>query len=141
MKKSTLVTVKAGKLQFADPGFFACNLSALEGQTIKVTFEEKFSQRSIDQNSYYHGVIIPHVCQGLQDLGFDNYSADFAHSLIKCRFLSEVLYTDEAGDQVIKLGSTTRLSKKAFAVLVEEVICWAAQYLSVQIPFPNEQAE
>lgn len=138
MKQVLLAKVEAGRLHFVTPGFFASLASELDGQTVQVTIETKFSKRSTPQNAYYHGIVIPMVQEGLKGMGFEHTSADFTHSLIKCRFLSEVLYIGQDGVEVVKIGSTTQLSKKAFAGFIEEVIAWAAQYLSIQIPFPGE---
>lgn len=83
--------------------------------------------RTLPQNAFYWEVIVPHVKKGLRDLGHDEVkSDDDAHEVIKRLFLK-------------KEGTTTKLSTVEFSQLFDSVIKWGAEYLNIQIPYPNEE--
>lgn len=98
--------------------------------------------RSNPQNRYYHGCMLPMVLEGLQDAGF-NEIKDVAtvHELLKKMFLERKLVSEKTGDEIIIPGSTAKLSTTEFNVFIDEVIRWASEYLSIQIPLPNEQMD
>lgn len=107
----------------------------------QVTIESK-NNRSIQQNRYYHGVVVPIVKDGLRDAGFGEVksSAD-AHEILKYLFLKKRIVNEETGEVIELLGTTTILTTIEFNEFVDEIIRWASEYLGIQIPLPNEQME
>ncbi len=97
-----------------------------------------YSKRSLRQNAYYHGVVVPMVRQGLFDAGYMEVTEnEDAHEIIKHLFLKKKYASDTNGDEVVITGSTRKLTTVEFNQVLAEVIQWAAAYLSIVIPDPN----
>jgi len=103
---------------------------------------DKANKRSLPQNAYYHGVIIPLVLEGLKDIGYNEIrSHEDAHEVLKYLFLKKQIPNENTGEVVEILGSTAKLTTTEFNLFIDQVIQWAAEYLNVQIPLPNEQLQ
>ena len=98
-----------------------------------------FRKRSIPQNSYYWGVVVPMVRRGLYDAGYDAVRTnDEAHAVLKHVFLRKEIVSKETGDMIEMSGSTTALTRPEFNDFLESVCRWASEYLGTIIPDPNE---
>lgn len=98
-----------------------------------------FRKRSIPQNSYYWGVVVPMVRRGLYDAGYDAVRTnDEAHAVLKHVFLRKEIVSKETGDMIEMSGSTTALTIPEFNDFLESVCRWASEYLGIIIPDPNE---
>lgn len=102
---------------------------------VKIT---AYKSRSLNQNAYYHGCMLPMVLDGLQDAGF-NEVKDVAtvHELLKKMFLERKIVSEKTGDEISIPGSTAKLSTTEFNQFTDDVIQWAAEYLGITIPMPN----
>ncbi|MEN6623987.1 MAG: hypothetical protein ABFD50_20880 [Smithella sp.] len=101
-------------------------LKGLEGKRIDITVKRERSQRSINQNNYYFGV----VCKVLGD--YFGYEVDDMHEALKLKFL-------QVGPcDVPTIKSTTKLNTSEFEDYLERIRRWAATEYSVQIPLPGE---
>uniref|UniRef100_A0A6H1ZUY3 Uncharacterized protein n=1 Tax=viral metagenome TaxID=1070528 RepID=A0A6H1ZUY3_9ZZZZ len=118
--------VLKGVLQ-VDTRFYSW-LSTLEGQEVDVIVRKKRKQRSLQQNRYYHGVIIKILADHC------GYSPEEMHEALKEKFLG-TQERDKHG--LIKMKSTAVLSKDEFIQYTNEVIRWAAENLTVYIPDPH----
>lgn len=96
----------------------------------------KKNKRSTPQNSYYHGVVVAEVRHGLLEIGYP-MTADETHEFLKQRFNSTQIITKD-GLVIDVPRSTTELNKSEFSEYVERIAQFAAEYLSVNIPMPNE---
>jgi hypothetical protein len=91
----------------------------------------KKGPRSIKLNNYYWKVVTPMVKEGLFNAGhMEVKSKDDAHVVIKNLFLTKKEDQEEP--------STRILSNKEFIELLQKIQIWAAEYLSVVIPDPNQ---
>ena len=98
-----------------------------------------FRKRSIPQNSYYWGVVVPMVRRGLYDAGYDAVRTnDEAHAVLKHVFLRKEIVSKETGDMIEMSGSTTALTIPEFNDFLESVCRWASEYLGIIIPDTNE---
>lgn len=96
--------------------------------------------RSLPQNAYYWGVIVPLVRQGLYDAGYDEVKTNMdAHEVIKHLHLRKRVVSKQTGDVIDIAGSTAGLSVIEFNTLIEDVCRWSAEFLGVVIPSPNQQ--
>lgn len=101
-------------------------LKGLEGKRIDITVKRERSQRSINQNNYYFGV----VCKVLGD--YFGYEVDDMHEALKLKFL-------QVGPcDVPTIKSTTKLNTSEFEDYLERIRRWAATEYSVVVPLPNE---
>jgi len=57
---------------------------------------------------------------------------------LRAKFLNETIPFED-GTYIDKFKSTTELSKSEFGDFIEDVKQWAAEYLNVIIPEPNQQ--
>lgn len=129
MKHTYYTTVTSGRLSQG----WQNAVDSFEGQRVEVTIQKAKKKRSNPQNAYFHGVVLPLVANGLTDLGQFTSPAQ-AKEVIKLLFLQ---YEDAIG--VPRTKNTSGLSTLEFNELIEQVQIWAADFLSVKIPDPNEQ--
>ena len=99
-----------------------------------------YKVRSLQLNKYYHGCVLPLVLDGLREAGF-NEIKDVAtvHELLKKLFLERKIFSEKNGDEITLPGSTAILTNPEFNQFLDDVRQWAAEYLSIEIPLPNEQ--
>ena len=113
------------KIDFLDEERFVEDLVKLEGKDIIFTILENKDYRTNSQNKLWWKYM-----QILStDLGF---TKDEMHDLCKLKFLKRERFED--GIKVEYLKSTAQLTKKEFNKLVDEVIIWAAQTFSINLP-------
>lgn len=100
---------------------------------------EGHKNRSTQQNKYYHGCVLPLVKDGLRDIGYAEIKEnEDAHEVLKYLFLKRSIPNEGTGEAIELLGSTTNLSTVEFNLFIDQIIQWAAEYLGIQIPLPNE---
>ena len=98
-----------------------------EGKDVVVTIEKPTKNRSNPQNSYLWAVPYKIIADETGD------DAKSVHHAMAEMFLSS------PGNVVKKVKSTTKLSTVEFNEYVDNVIKWAAMFLGVYIPLPNEE--
>lgn len=97
-------------------------------------------KRSLPQNAYYWGVVVPMVKKGLYEAGYDEVqSNDDAHEVIKHIHLRKRIVSKQTGDVIDIAGSTAKLSIPEFNNFIEDVCRWSAEFLGVVIPSPNQE--
>lgn len=128
---------EAGKV--INPKEFSEALAALKPGKHHVIIKD-VRKRSLPQNSYYRGVIVPMVRKGLYDIGWDEVkNNDQAHEFLKKMFFREMLVNKITGEMVYIAGSSAEKTIPEFSVICEEIIKWAAEDLGINIPSPNDQ--
>jgi hypothetical protein len=101
-------------------------LQPLNGQRVEVIIRKPKTSRSTLQNSYYFGVVVEILAK---ELGYDK---DEIHEILKYKFLQ----SNAMGMPYVK--STTKLSTGEFEDYLEKIRRWAAEFLNINIPLPNE---
>lgn len=103
---------------------------------VRITVEQAKRLRSVNQNAYYWGVVIPHIIHMFQDAG-QPASPDDVHQYLKERVgkLCKMIETPDGLSFIT--GTTTNLSTAQFENYLEAVRAWAASY-GCLIPLPNE---
>lgn len=128
--------IKDGKLILANKKRFAQDLGSFKDCAVELTIRKK-NRRSSPQNRYLWGVVYKEVEIRLKQLGND-VNADVVHEFLKGKFL-QVPMIGEGGEVIENLpGSTADLNKEEFALYVDKIIEWAAQFLEITIPSPGE---
>ena len=125
-----------GKLKLFAQAEFIEQLKAIPHTIVTLTLS-KSGKRSNNQNRYYWSGVVPIVREGLKDMGIV-MSTEQTHSLLKFRFLKKEFISND-GEVIESIGSTTELSKQEFNEYIERIKQWAAEYLNIQIPDPEEQ--
>ena len=101
-------------------------LESLIGQRVEVIIRKPKTKRSDLQNSYYFGVVVDMLAN---ELGYDK---DEMHEILKYKFLQ----SNAMGMPYVK--STTKLSTGEFEDYLSGIKRWAAEFLHINIPDPNE---
>lgn len=124
---SIMVQIKGGKIDNYQN--LESALEDLNDGNHRIQIEE-IKNRSLDQNKYYWKVVVPMVKDGLVDVGYNEIrtKAD-AHKKIKELFLVPRELPE----------STKELTTKEYNNLISEIQQWAAEYLSIVIPDPNQK--
>lgn len=107
-------------------------ISTLErGREWRVMVKENKARRSLDQNAYYHAVVVPKCAKRCQ------LTEEEMHAVIKHLFLPRVQRTYR-GDSWDDPASTTNLNRTEWEVFMEKIKCWAATELDgLVIPDPD----
>lgn len=136
MKQVIYGTVIEGHLTRDADLRFLTALATNTGKDVKITVE-RGRKRSLNQNSYYFGVVVPAVQDMLIEYGND-VDTEETHSFLKehvGKLVSAV--TDKRGRRMAIVKSSTALSSKEWEEYMERIKRWAAQE-GVYIPDPNE---
>lgn len=121
--------VENGKLRLSSMDKFNSYLNTLKGGVV-VTVKKEKSQRSLEQNKYYWGVVVKLLSEEIGS------SLDETHEILKYKFLKRTLtVADEFYDFV---PSTTTLNMKEMEEYLNQIREWASVYLNCLIPLPNE---
>lgn len=130
--------VTDGKLKIHRAKEFQAVIKEFEGRKVEVTIQRKRKHRSLLQNSYYHGVVIPIVQLGLNDVGY-KMDKEQVHDYLKSQFARAEIANEQTGEIMTIQGSTARMTTCEMMDYFAEITRWAAEFLGVQIPEPNEQ--
>jgi hypothetical protein len=112
-------------------------IASSSGKRLEIIVKHKKKARSLNQNSYYWGVVIPMIVGMFRDNG--NYvDGDDVHDFLKQHVgkLSRVLVLPD-GEILKATGSTSKLTAMEFEAYLERVRAWAAEF-DLAIPLPNE---
>lgn len=123
-----ITEIKSGRLSKVIP---------IQDGSYLVTIKKK-NNRSLPQNAYYHGCIIPEFKRGLYELGYD-FSSQDVHEFLKDRFLKKQIANEQTGEFLEVPGSTAGLSTIEFNEFISKCQQFAAEYLNIVIPDPNSQ--
>jgi len=121
--------ISKGKLILDSPHQYLVQLAKLEGKRVELVVRKASTKRSTQQNAYYFGVVIEILAE---HCGYDPAEM---HEALKIRFLSD---RQEDQNGLMHVRSTARMSTDEFAEYLNRVVRWAAEYLHVYIPGPNE---
>lgn len=128
---------KDGKLRC--PSFAtAVREFAAKGCAVVLTIEEYRDKRSNQANRYYWGIVIDTIHRALKESGWE-ITKEGTHEMLRFRFLREDRPIGEDGEFVTTVRSTTELDRQEFGDYIEACCRFAAEYLNVVIPGPNEQ--
>lgn len=133
--------VKGWNLHIKDRALFNEEIKTLdESKVYQIVIKEKKKTRSNGQNRYYRGVVLPLVLRGLRNAGFDVYTKDDAHDIIKVKFLKTSIEND-SGESIPTFKSTKDMTTSEFKEFIDNLQYWASEYLNEYIPSPNESQD
>lgn len=126
--------VKNGKLTLDHRADFSLSLLEFEGENIELTIEKQKNYRSEHQNKYYWGVIIKMISA---EIGLN---AEDTHEVLKSKFNKNKITIKYKGKIYHKeiYKSTAILSTAEFEEFQSNIRSWAADFLNVYVPLPNE---
>lgn len=122
-----------GRLTLDDQPGYARQVARLANKPIELVVRQKRAQRSLRQNAYWWGVVIPLLSEHL------GYDKDEMHEALKYKFLRLDAEPDTHG--LVRMRGTSTLNTKEFTDLIEDVVTWAGAEFGVVVPLPNEVIE
>lgn len=136
---------KAKFYGYMENGVFQCRafwdwMNAPGRESVTVTASDTKPKRSSPANRYYWGVVVELIYMALKESGWE-MSREGTHELLRVRHLSEDKPIGDNGEFVTRVKSTTELDSKQFGDYVDACKRFAAEYLNVNVPDPNEQIE
>ena len=135
--------IVAGELQIISSKKVAQEISNLEDGLVELTLKHK-NQRSIQQNRYLHGLLIPEFRKALNSVGYDIKDDVQAKRIFKAMFLTRHVENHNKDGVLLEVPivlDTSTLNKKEMNELYDEVIRFCAEHMNYQIPYPGEKME
>lgn len=130
-----------GVFSISNREFFDRYLKTLDDGNYSITIEKAKKKRSLNQNRYYFGVVLPILLFNFREIGFNELqNIEQVHDILKVKFLVEKISNDN-GEFLERIKSTTELSTVQFMDYIAEVQMWASQEFNIIIPDPNEVLE
>lgn len=134
--KEVLIHISNGRIGNIDE--FRSIMNSLKDGHYKVEIRDA-RKRSIPQNSYYWGVVIPYVKEGLREAGYEEVQTPMdAHEVLKHIHLRRRIVSHSTGDVIDIADSTAALKIPEFNDYIEKICRWSVEYLNVVIPSPNQ---
>ncbi len=130
-------SVHNGKLEPEARKSIVDALQRVEGKKVRITIVEVKKRRSLSQNAFYWGVVIPQVMTLLESFG-NKVNSQEVHDFLKREVAKmEVMIEFPNGLQKIATASSSDLTTGEWEEYLDVIRAWAAQFDCI-IPFPNE---
>ena len=138
MTLSVQSSVYNGKLSDQARQMIMQALRSMEGKQIEIVVKEKKKKRSLSQNAFYWGCVIPAITNMFRDYG-NNVDNEQVHEFLKSE-VGKMNQTIMLPDGEVKeiCGSSAALKTMEFENYLTKVRAWAAEW-GVIIPMPNEE--
>ena len=118
-------TVKDGKVALYDEVAYNKHVGKYEDMEVMLELKKKKKHRSLNQNAYYHGVVVPAIAGRLE------YTTQQAKDAIKWKFLM-------IHGEIPTVRSTSDLSTIEFEDLMATIRSWASLHMNLYIEQPHE---
>lgn len=108
---------------------------------VVITFSKAKKERSNQQNRFYWGVVIPLIQNGLLEATGELRSNENIHYKILLPMFAPVneLVNKDTGECITEKITSSDMSTTQFMEFILEVQKWAAEFLNIDIPNPNEE--
>lgn len=116
-------------------------IKTFEGKEIEIEIKRKYAKRSIPQNSFYWGVLIPLFQELINDHWGEIKSAEETHEILKfsCNYAEKVNH--DTGEIIRVPQSTTILTTTGFMEYNQKLKQLALDYFNTVLPEPGEQLQ
>lgn len=123
--------IKGDSIDIKETDAFEAYVRSLDGRHVNIIIKEAEVSRSAQQNRLWW----VYMTMIGEELG---YTKNEMHQICKLRFLKETIVDDRTGAEIDVIGSTSKLSKKQFNKLIEELQRWAIEEFNIMLPDANE---
>jgi hypothetical protein len=138
---TAFVNIVDGKVADSSRNTLKNAIAALPTGKYQFKIERK-DQRSLQQNAYLHGVMLPIVRDALYDAGWNNIKTiDHAKEEIIKMFCGYDETNVKTGETKTFYRRTHELTKLQFMELVQDVQIWLLDFFNIELPLPGEQAQ
>jgi hypothetical protein len=116
-------------------------INSYEGKDVLITFEKPKKHRSNNQNAYYWGVVLSIIQTGLLDATGELRNVNDIHYNILLPMFAPIndITNLDTGEIVSERITSSEMTTTQFMEFILDIQKWAAEFLSVDIPNPNEQ--
>ena len=137
----TYANIEAGKLHISYRDRFVEAISAMKDGRYRLRLERIYNKRTLPQNAFLHGVVIPEVRLGMIEAGYSpaECSTESVKDFLKFRFAKKEIINVQTGEVLETIENTSDMSTVRLNEFIEEIRVFAAEYLNHEIPEPNEQ--
>lgn len=119
-------------------------VSLFKGKQVVGLFRKPKKIRSTKLNSFYWGISIPEIIEGLVNNGFDRHTltVEIVHDMLRHKFLTvDMPSTEFAGEYITITRSSTDLTNGEWLDYMVDVERWCSEFLGIILSKPNEQKE
>jgi hypothetical protein len=113
-------------------------IKQFEGKTIMFKLSILSKKRSLEQNSYYWGVIIPITKNAIHETWGEVWSTEKTHEFLKSKFLFYEKINTETSEIIRVPKSTTENTTTEQEVYYAEIREFLKEWFNVECPLPNE---
>jgi hypothetical protein len=140
MKITAKGHIKDGRLKINknELPVFLHKISTQKNKPVNVIIESG-CKRSEQQNKYYWGVVVELIRLAINEINGENFTAENIHDFLKERFLEGFEIHAATGELLNIRKSTTDNTTTKQEEYHEQCRQFAAEYLNIEIPLPNEK--
>ena len=113
-------------------------IKQFEGKTILFKLSILSKKRSLEQNSYYWGVIIPITKNSINESWGEVWNTEKTHEFLKSKFLFYEKINQETGEIIRVPKSTTENTTTEQENYCSEIKEFLKEWFNVDCPLPNE---
>jgi hypothetical protein len=116
-------------------------IKSFNDKDVVITFTKPKKNRSNNQNRYYWGLVLPLIQNGLLDATGELRSYDNIHYKILLPLFAPTneIINKETGECIVERLTSSDLTTTQFCEYILEIQKWAAEFLGIDIPSPNEE--
>lgn len=133
-----LTRIEDGKLK-RNRKLMISALESFEGKEIEIIIKRKYKSRSLPQNSFYWGVLIPTFQELILTEWGEIKSAEETHEVLKFSCNSEEKINEDTGEIIKIPKSTAELTTSGFMEYHQKLRQIALDFFNTVLPEPNEQ--
>lgn len=102
-----------------------------------IDVKRKQKKRTLNQNDYYWGVVLPACLVGMINEGWEIFGTDNLHELYKSWFAGRKAINRYTSEVVTFPASSKSMTTTEFSAFVDKVREYAQDYLGITIPDPE----
>jgi hypothetical protein len=116
-------------------------IKSFNDKDVVITFSKPKKSRSNNQNNFYWGVVLPLIQKGLLDATGELRSYDNIHYKILLPLFAPTneIVNKDTGECIVEHLTSSDLTTTQFCEYILEIQKWAAEFLGIDIPSPNEE--
>jgi hypothetical protein len=131
--------VKDGKLNIHSKTLFKKDVQQYEGKEVEIIIKKRKKSRSLVQNGFYWGVLIPIIKHELVELGWKQArSTTWVSNLLKNHCLRIEEANEDTGETWETIGETHLLSTVEWEEYIERIRDFVMKHLNIELPYPEK---
>ena len=113
-------------------------ISSFNDSDVILTFDKPKRKRSVRQNSYYWGLLVPLMQQGAKDMWGEVWSIDKAHKHLSKLFVFHESVNQQTGEISQTYKSTTENTTTEWEIYMTQIRIYLLDDFDINAPEPNE---